>query len=377
MVKNKLTRQDVDKLLKERSVEVRVETATKLATQFENGELSPTERRLAGDILRLMAHDAAVQVRQALAIHLKESAALPHDLAVDLARDVDTVALPILQFSKSLTDVDLIEIVRSREVLKQLAITRRANVSTTVSEALVETGTQEVVVSLVSNEGADISEQSLQAIVDAFGEETAVQGSLVHRNNLPVTVAERLVTMVSDQWREHLVSRHQLAGNLASDITRQSRERATINLSAGSDREDVEGLVRHLNSNDRLTPSIMLRAVCMGDMAFFEAGMAELSGVPLNNARALVYDSGGLGFKAIYDKGKLPSSLFPAFRCALDVAQENSFDGGEQDRERYCRRMLERILTQYEKLGVNFDSNDLEYLLAKLDHLPGTNAPPV
>jgi hypothetical protein len=32
--------------------------------------------------------------------------------------------------------------------------------------------------------------------------------------------------------------------------------------------------------------------------------------------------------------------------------------------------MIERILTQYEKHGVTFDSTDLEYLLAKLDQLP-------
>lgn len=375
MVKNKLSRQDVDKLLTERSIEARVETAAKLAEQFDSDELSPTERRLAADILRLMAHDAEIRVRQSLALHLKESPALPHDLAVHLAQDVDTVALPILQYSHALTDDDLIRIVRSKEIVKQIAISRRSSVSTSVSEALVESGTPEVVASLVSNEGADISEDSLQAIVDAFGEKAEVQGSLVNRNNLPVTVAERLVTMVSDQWREHLVSRYRLSGNLAAEITRQSRERATITLSAGADREDVEGLVRHLNGHHRLTPSIMLRAVCMGDTTFFEAGLAELSGIPLVNAQILIHDSGELGFKAIFEKSRLPDALFAAFRCALDVAEENVFDGGEQDRERYCRRMIERILTQYEKHGVTFDSTDLEYLLAKLDQLP-TNNPP-
>jgi uncharacterized protein (DUF2336 family) len=187
-------------------------------------------------------------------------------------------------------------------------------------------------------------------------------------------VAERLVTMVSDQWRNHLITHHQLSGHLAADITRQSRERATISLSAGADREDVEGLVRHLNSHRRLTSSIMLRAVCMGDVTFFEAGMAELGTVPLANAQTLIHDSGELGFKALYEKAKLPSALYPAFRCALDVAQENAFDGGELDRERYCRRMIERILTQYEKHGVSFDSTDLEYLLAKLDQLPAKGA---
>ena len=370
MVKSKLTHQDVQKLLTEPSVEVRIETAEKLASQIDGSGLSDVERRLAGDILRLMAKDAEVRVRAALAIHLKESDALPHDVAVNLAHDVDTVALPILQFSRVLTDDDLVEIVRSQGAVKQLAITQRRTLSSSVSDALVETGNPKVVENLVSNQGAEISEQALQAIVDDFGGEDAIQGSLVHRANLPVTVAERLVTMVSDQWREHLIRNHNLSGAVADTIARQSRERATITLSAGADREDVEGLVRHLHEHQRLTPSIMLRAVCMGDMTFFETGLAQLAGIPRMNASILVHDSGDLGFRAVYAKAGLPPPLYPAFRCAVDVASENAFDGGEQDRERYGRRMIERILTQYEMLGIAFHSKDLEYLLTRLDELP-------
>ncbi len=113
----------------------------------------------------------------------------------------------------------------------------------------------------------------------------------------------------------------------------------------------------------------------MGDVAFFEAGMAELGSVPRLNASILIHDSGELGFKALYEKARLPMTLYAAFRCALDVAEENLFDGGEQDRERYGRRMIERILTRYEKLGVAFDSKDLEYLLSRLDQLPATPTP--
>ena len=48
----------------------------------------------------------------------------------------------------------------------------------------------------------------------------------------------------------------------------------------------------------------------------------------------------------------------------MDVARET-----ENDRERYSRRMIERILTQYGNLGVEFDSDDLEYLLTNMGQL--------
>ncbi len=103
----------------------------------------------------------------------------------------------------------------------------------------------------------------------------------------------------------------------------------------------------------------------MGDLAFFEASLAVLAGIPLLNARMLIHDEGSLGFEAIYQKAGLPEALFPAMRVAVDVIKETDYDGGPNDRQRYSRRVIERILTQYENLG----SDNLEYLLRKLKQL--------
>ena len=162
---------------------------------------------------------------------------------------------------------------------------------------------------------------------------------------------------------------HRHAG-LATDIILKSRERATISLSSDSGVDDVMALVRQLSDHGRLTSSIILRALCMGDITFFECAMAHLSGVTLDNARRLIHDRGPLGLRAVFDKAKLPPAQFVAVRAALDVSRETQMDGGDNDRERYARRMIERIMTQYDDLGVEFESSDLEYLLTKMDELP-------
>ena len=69
-------------------------------------------------------------------------------------------------------------------------------------------------------------------------------------------------------------------------------------------------------------------------------------------------------------KAHLPPAQYMAVRAVLDVSRETEMDGGENDRERYVRRMIERIMTQYDDLGVEFESSDLEYLLTKMDELP-------
>ena len=157
---------------------------------------------------------------------------------------------------------------------------------------------------------------------------------------------------------------------MVTDLILQTRERAVISLSADSDEGDVETLVKQLYENGRLTPSIILRGLCMGDLTFFEAGMAELAKVPLMNARSLIYDSGLLGLRTLCRKANIPVPQLIAVRAAIEVSLKIDYDGREHDRERYSRRMIERIMTQYDDLGVEFESADLNYLLTKMNQLP-------
>lgn len=370
MTRPTLTEEDVQRLLADRSGTTRAETAAKIASQFGETGLSDKERVLAQEIFRVMVKDAEVRVREALAQNLKENAAVPHDVALALAKDVDSVSLPMLQFSEVLTDDDLIELVRSQDPTKQVAIAQRRRVSEKVSDALVETHDEAVVSTLVSNVGADLSEGSLQKVVDEMGSSESVQEAMVGRPKLPVTVTERLVTMVSEKFRDRLAASQDLPADMATDLILQSRERATVTLSTESDDDEVENLIRQLHENGRLTASIIMRALCMGDVRFFEAAMSRLTGLPLINVRQLIHDSGRLGLKAIYEKAGLPEAQYPAARAAIDVARETDYDGLANDRERYSRRMIERILTQYGDLGVEFESDDLEYLLTKMGTLP-------
>ncbi|WP_207477701.1 DUF2336 domain-containing protein [Arenibaculum pallidiluteum] len=361
-----LSKHDVERLLKDPSPQTRAELAAKVAGQLELSEMSASERDLAQSIVRLMARDAALRVREALADNLKSSTALPRDVALLLARDVESVALPILEASLVLTETDLVDLVRSGNISKQTAIARRHEVPAAVADALIDHGAEGAVAALVANEGAEIGERSLVKVIDRFGASPSVQEPLVHRRKLPVTVSERLVALVSDRLRDYLVTHHELPATMASDLVLKSRERATATLFAGDAEDgDVERLVAQLHANGRLTPSLMLRALCMGDVAFIEASLSLLARVPLSNARLLIHDAGTLGMKSIYDKAGLPPGLLPAIRVALNVARETDFDGEPGDLERHRRRMIERILTQYEDMG----SEDLDYLLDKLSDM--------
>ena len=72
---------DVNRLAQDPSASARVGTATKLAQQFNAEGFGPAEIKLAREIFRVMARDAEVRVREALAINLNSNPQIPRDVA--------------------------------------------------------------------------------------------------------------------------------------------------------------------------------------------------------------------------------------------------------------------------------------------------------
>lgn len=357
-----LTKEDVQRLLQEPSPSVRAEVAGKLALDIENPILSDNETALAQEVVRLMAKDVEASVRLALSQNLRHAARLPHDIAVQLANDIEQVALPILQESGVLTDQDLLSIIAKGSGSKQEAIAGRAIVSATVSEAIITSAGEKAVTTLLGNRGAQISNEGYDKAITRFESNDVVKEAICRRATLPATVAERLAFMVSEKLQDYLVSHHALSTSVAADLVLQSRERTIVEMASGSSEEEMERLVTQMNDNGRLTPSIILRALCMGDVLFFESALAVRAGIPLLNARILIHDGGQLGMKTLYDRATMPPNMMPVIRAALDVVHETEMDGAAHDMERYRARVIERVLTQFEDVG----SDDFEYLLNKL-----------
>ncbi|MEQ8966570.1 MAG: DUF2336 domain-containing protein [Azospirillaceae bacterium] len=366
---NGLTKEDVARLLSDPSPTTRAETAAKVAGQVERTDLSPGERGLVEDILRAMVRDAAVQVRAALADGLKYAVHVPHDIALDLAEDIEQVSVPMLEASTVLSDDDLIRLIAEVSEEKCAAIARRETVSEAVSDALIDTERESVVATLIANDGASVSEAAMHRVVDTWGGTPTIDAPLAKRAHLPLTVAERLVTLVSEDLQHHLLTHHDLTADTVTELVSRAREKATVGLAgAGSSEGEIAALVDQMAAGGRLGPSVMLRALCMGDIVFFEQAMARLAGVPVVNARVLIHDAGALGFKSLYAKAGLPDRLMPAFRTGLEVLHETDLRGADYDPARFSRTVMERILTQAEDLR----ADDVDYLLRKLTDL----APP-
>jgi uncharacterized protein (DUF2336 family) len=357
-----LSSNDVDRLMSEPSPDVRAELAEKIAADLSHHALTPTEVRLGQDIVRILARDVEERVRASLSRGLRHSPNLPRDVARKLAEDVESVAFPMLTDSLALTDEDLIEIVRNGSSLKQEAIASRPNLTETVTGALIDHADEPAVIVLMGNNSAAIAEDKFDHALTRFDGSARVKEAMVLREKLPITVAERLVNMISKALQAHLVEAHALAPRTAADIVMKSREQEIIRLSLGASEVELWQMVAQMQRNGRLTPSLILRALCTGDIGFFEVAMAVRGDISIENAQILIHDPSRRGLEALYRKATMPDELYGTIRSAIDTVAEAGFDGEPRDLERFRSRVITRVLTLVETV----DPADADYLLDKL-----------
>lgn len=341
-----LTPLDVERLLTDPSEDSRVGVLQKVADHYNHHRFGTREHEIAEQIFRLLMKDVALHVRETLAQRIKDNDNIPRDIALHMAADVDSVALPMLAESKVFSDADLVSIIEaSRDISKLLTISQRDGVSHRVSDALVETRYPQVVSTLLSNETAAIGERTLERIVTDFRSEAGVMTAMVERNQLPLSIVERLVTEASTSIADQLKAKYSLSEDQLKKEAGNAREDVLLKLLSRevSDAE-VNALVTQMAEDGRLTPSLAMTALSRGLYSFFASALAKFANVPFANAQRLLADKGELGFRGIYNRAGLPEGMYEAIRLIVRAVQE--LEGGEAlpGSMLYANRLAERVL---------------------------------
>ena len=229
---------------------------------------------------------------------------------------------------------------------------------------IAEHGSGPAVRAVSANNGASLTDRAFGFILGRFKSDDETHKALVSRDIIPPHIAEKMVSLVSGEIFDHLVNRHELPPQLAIDLAAGARERVTIDLCEQAARtNDMPRFVQQLHLNGRLTPSMIMRGLCMGNVKFVEWALAELAGLPHSRTWVMIHDAGPLGVKNLFERAGLPVRMTNAFRAALAVYHETDMDDGPNAEERFRARMIERILTRFQAIP----PQDLDYLLEKLD----------
>jgi len=255
-------------------------------------DINPLESQYFGDIMGTVSNDLEVAVRKQLAEELADVELAPSELIKKLAHDEIEVARPVLLNSPVLTDGDLVDVIESRGQGHMMAISVRPTLSETVTDSLVELGDDEVLASVVSNEGALISEQSMTTVVDRAKQNENLQDPLINHRNLPPELVESIVAHVSENLRNQL-----LVSNPEIDMDRINKilEASRKSISEDSQRqiEESDRLIDRKEKLNKLDPEFLLSLMREQKIPEFISGFARISKIDLRTSRHTVFDTDG------------------------------------------------------------------------------------
>ncbi len=196
-------------LAHEPSSEKRRELLLRITDAFIADPAARTENESAifDDIVAIVAVDLEKEVRFALARKIAKSQAPLNRTARRLALDVIEVARPVVEHSPALKDADLIDVIAQRGADHQVAITRRAHLSPEVSDALVETRSDRVLHSLLSNPTARMDRPTFEKVAERASANPVLHSPFVHNRNVPLDLLDEIYLKVADQLRSEILVR--------------------------------------------------------------------------------------------------------------------------------------------------------------------------
>jgi len=258
--------------------------------------LSLQERALMVDILEKLIQEVSREIRRKLALKLAEAPGTPRELAVMLANDDIDIASPILLKCKVLEDLDLVEIIRNRSVQHMLAIAMRRDLSTTVADALVENGSNDVIRSLLENPDAQIGRATMAYLVEQSKAVDEFQEPLARRHDLPKDLAVRMCFWVSAALRNYILEKFDIgADDLDDTLEPMTIEHAATIAAEKREQSAADDLARQLGEQRKLTPRLLIQTLRRGEVPLFEAMMAEMCDLRANLIRRICYEPGAEG----------------------------------------------------------------------------------
>ena len=299
--------QELLDLARDKSVNGRTRLVQVVGDLFfeEKAVTNERERDLMAAILQQLIHDVEQSVRKALADRLAMETNAPHDLVSILANDEIDVAHRILRSSEVLQDLELIEIIQHRTFEHQLTIAMRNDVSEAVSDALVETGNVKVIQTLIENDTATISNNTIEYLVNESKVREPFQLPLLDRPDFSPHLAKRMYWWVSAALRKHIVEEYKIdPAELDQKIESTIKDLLGEHPAVAPQAEPSEGeiidthsmdLARKLAATNAITPMLLLQTLRKGEVRLFEGMFAQLTGLRTNLVRRLVYEPGGEG----------------------------------------------------------------------------------
>jgi uncharacterized protein (DUF2336 family) len=197
--------EDLDDVIARGSSESRAKALWHATDVLVAGEFSEEQIHVFGEVITRLTEEIEEAARAELSRRLARSSNAPPRVVYRLAFDDSIeVAGPVLQFSLRLDVKSLVANVRCKGQPHLLAIAKRACVPVELTDELVTRGNQEVVQSVVANDGARFSDFGFRQMIKRSETDVVLAEQVGLRKEIPPQMFRQLIAKASDDVRRKL-----------------------------------------------------------------------------------------------------------------------------------------------------------------------------
>lgn len=280
----------------ERSESARLELAGKLANLFlaENIVLTDSEARVLNDLIEELLKIKNPVIRHELAQKFAAAHHMPRQLAINLAYKPIDVAAAILINNQSFTDDDLIQLVDTETTDHACAIAQRKAVSEAVADALVATGSLDVMKTVTENLGAKLSAKAITVLSEAARLAEPLQQPLMYRPELSTEVALRLFWWVGQDLRRYALQRFGIpSGQIDQELQKVVEQKLQDHMLERFDDAAMEKVAAWLDERKIMPGTLFTQILRMGHFRLFTQLLSRMTKLQPVLVEKIVGDPGG------------------------------------------------------------------------------------
>lgn len=238
----------------------------------------PRVAELFDAALERMTDTLGAELRVELAQRLLPAPRAPRRLLTRLAADpLPEVAEAVLEGCASLTEADLALVVATAEQRRLRAVSRRGDLTETLSDRIVARGDDDTLGVLVANPAAPLSRAASEAVVDRALENPALHEAVVGRDGLAVDLLTEMYLVVETRLRERIVARNAALDPAVLDAAlKVSRRRVAVREGLlPPDYEAAVASVRRSAERGPIPPQSLAAYLRAGEQTRFTAALAH------------------------------------------------------------------------------------------------------
>jgi uncharacterized protein (DUF2336 family) len=262
----------------------RLQALRRITTLFLDGasRFNADHVRLFDDVFNRLIDEIESKARAELSQRLAPLGNAPVDVMCRLAKDDDiSVAGPVLQQSRGLGEMDLVEIAATKSQAHLLAISGRPRIAESVTNVLVRRGDREVARSVAQNKGAQLSNDSFNELVSRAEVDDVLAEKVGLRPDIPAPMFRALLLKATAVVQQRLLvaALPEAQAEIRRVLTKVSSEldaRGTPR-DFGAAQRTIDGLKRAGKLNEAQVVEFA-KAYQYEEMI---VGLAELCGVPI------------------------------------------------------------------------------------------------